>query len=71
MLFVNSAYESSYTQWLREMRALHPEWEQAQQSGRALWWDKTPAPKYRQAFDAARENQKPYPYDVNFLYVKK
>lgn len=33
-------YESEHTLFMRDWMAAHPQEEQEQQQGRALWWDK-------------------------------
>ena len=33
-------YESEHTLFMREMMAKHPEWEEDQLVGRAIFWDK-------------------------------
>jgi len=38
-----AVYESDHTRFMREWMALHPQEIEEQRSGRALWWDKTPA----------------------------
>jgi hypothetical protein len=67
---VNRRYVSEHTLWMREMQATHPEWAEAQVSGRELWWDRPQACwqdlQQSAAFTQGREAAKAYPYDVNF-----
>lgn len=59
-------YESEYTQWMREWMDKHPEERQAQKTGRALWWDKSPQDEEEQRRLAeARVPPKAYYYDAN------
>lgn len=64
---VESSYVSDHTKWMREMLAQNPEWVADQQAGRSLWWDKRQEPELVAGFQEAKEPQKSYPYDVNFL----
>jgi hypothetical protein len=66
MGFINRRFVSEYTLWMREAQAAHPEWAQAQTSGRALWWDQPQDPQLVAAFAQAREAARAYPYDVGF-----
>ncbi|MDR2678009.1 MAG: DUF3460 family protein [Zoogloeaceae bacterium] len=66
MLFVTRNYVSEQTRWLEEQMAQHPEWRAAQQAGHAILWAPPRDPELEAGFAAARETQKPYPYDVNF-----
>lgn len=58
-------YESEHTKFMREWMEKHPQEQQEQQAGRALWWDKG-----EQSLETARRNaessvpQKPYYYDI-------
>ena len=59
-------YESDHTKFMREWMEKHPQEEQEQQKGRALWWDK--APRSLEAMSeaaAARVPNKAYYYDAN------
>lgn len=59
-------YVSEYTQFMRAWLQQHPEQNEVQQQGRALWWDRgnlTPDELARRA--AVKVPQKPYYYDVN------
>jgi hypothetical protein len=59
-------YESEHTQWMREWLAQHPEEQQVQKTGRALWWDKPPVDQdSERRLTAARVPQKSYYYDAN------
>ncbi|MDR1647540.1 MAG: DUF3460 family protein [Zoogloeaceae bacterium] len=66
MLFAPRNYVSEYTRWFNEQMAQHPEWRAAQQAGYAIGWEAPRDPEAETGFAAAREAQKPYPYDVNF-----
>lgn len=59
-------YESDHTKFMREMMDKHPEWAEDQRAGRAIWWDRKSSPQERQAYAEAREEHRPYPYDVHF-----
>jgi hypothetical protein len=54
MGIVNRRYVSEHTLWMRDMQAAHPEWVEAQASGRALWWDKLQDPQPGALREAAR-----------------
>lgn len=59
-------YESEITKFLKDLKDLRPELEQAQLKGRALLWDKDPIDPV--AFEEARKarvNQKPYVYQTD------
>jgi len=59
-------YESEHTRFMREWLQQHPEEQDVQQSGRALWWDKPPCDLDEQRrLTEARVPQKAYCYDVN------
>lgn len=59
-------YESEHTKFIREAMAQHPEWQDDQRAGRAIWWDKASDLKEQKANLASREAHRSYPYDVNF-----
>lgn len=60
------AYESEYTKFMREWMAKHPEEQEVQKSGRALWWERGARdPVEQQRLAAAKVPQKPYYYDAN------
>jgi hypothetical protein len=60
------AYESDHTKFMREWLAQHPQEQEVQKTGRALWWDRGPRdPEEQRLLAAARVPQKPYYYDVN------
>ncbi len=60
------AYESEYTQFMREWMKQHPEELKVQESSRALWWDRgAHMPDEQARLAAAKVAQKPYPYDAN------
>jgi len=59
-------YESEFTQFMRDWMAAHPEQVAVQNTGRALWWDKSPRPLEAIAQDAAAKVPvKPYYYDID------
>ena len=58
-------YESEHTQWMRQWLEQHPEEQQVQRTGRALWWDKPPRDEDElRHLSEAWVPQKPYYYDV-------
>jgi len=60
------AYESEHTKFMREWLAQHPAEPDVQQSGRALWWDRSMLDLDEQArLATAKVPQKPYYYDAN------
>ncbi len=59
-------YESDHTRFIREMMQKHPEWQEDQRRGRAIWWDKKSALPDERPQREAVEPHRPYPYDVNF-----
>jgi hypothetical protein len=60
------AYESDHTKFMREWLQQHPEEQEVQKSGRALWWDRGPRDLETQgAYEAAKVQQKSYYYDAN------
>ncbi len=60
------AYESDYTQFMREWMQQHPEELEEQKRGRALWWDRGNRDLDEQArVSSTRVPQKPYYYDAN------
>jgi hypothetical protein len=59
-------YESEHTRFIREMMQKHPEWQEDQRRGRAIWWDRKLAAQGDGAGREAVEPHRPYPYDVNF-----
>ncbi|MEY4083763.1 MAG: hypothetical protein RL483_1132 [Pseudomonadota bacterium] len=59
-------YESEVTQFLKDLKAHHPQIETQQQAGRALLWDKPPRSLDEQSRQAlARVPQRPYVYQSN------
>jgi hypothetical protein len=59
-------YESEHTKWMREWMEKHPEEQQVQKAGRALWWDKPAQDQDTvRRLAASRVVQKAYYYDVN------
>ena len=63
---VDTNYESDHTRFMREMMEKNPEWTEDQRKGRAIWWDKKQETDTTRRNNEANEDQKPYPYDVNF-----
>lgn len=59
-------YESDHTIFMRELLAKHPEWQEDQRRGRAIWWDRKVDLASQKAQKEAAEPNRPYPYDVNF-----
>ena len=56
-------YKSNITLFLEELKAQKPQLEQAQQEGRALFWDKAPtSPDEQKRNQMARVKQKAYVY---------
>ena len=49
-------YESDLTKFMRKYLEQHPEEEESQRKGRAIWWDKEPA--VRTPPDPARHSPK-------------
>lgn len=62
-------YESEHTKFMREMLKKHPEWAEDQLVGRSLLWDRKIDPTEQQAIRESSEQNRPYPYDVNFDQV--
>jgi hypothetical protein len=50
---------------MREWMRQHPEEQQEQQVGRALWWDKPQDLETQQRYADSRIAQKPYAYDTD------
>lgn len=63
---VNTSYESEHTKFIREQMKQHPEWEEDQRAGRAIWWDKPQTPDETKRSAESSVKARPYPYDVNF-----
>ncbi len=58
-------YESEHTRFMRALMEGKPEFAQAQQKGRALWWDKEPqALAERRTMDEGRVAQPAYVYQT-------
>lgn len=55
-------YESEHTKFMREWMAQHPQEQQEQQAGRALWWDKPQDAEARKRTAAAKVPTKAYYY---------
>jgi hypothetical protein len=62
-----AGYLSDYDQFLKEMRAKHPEWADEQRQGLARLWDRKLDRDEQKAFGDAAVKPKPYPYDTNFF----
>ncbi|MDX9706378.1 MAG: DUF3460 family protein [Azospira sp.] len=61
-------YESDHTKWMREMMEKNPTWAEDQKKGRAIWWDKQLDADQQVRYQASKEANKSYPYDVNFEF---
>ena len=58
-------YVSDHTRFIDELRAKKPGLEQAQQQGRAIWWDKSPQDlALSREMDAGRVPQLAYVYQT-------
>jgi len=58
-------YVSDHTRFIDELRAKKPGLEQAQQQGRAIWWDKSPQDlALSREMDAGRVPQPAYVYQT-------
>jgi hypothetical protein len=56
-------YESDFTQFLKQLKRERPHLDAAQQTGRAIWWDREPLDlEQARRLKDARVPQKPYPY---------
>jgi len=56
-------YVSEITEFIRDLKAQHPEIEGDQKKGRAIWWDKEAiTPDEAAQLRASRVAQKPYVY---------
>ena len=53
-------YESEHTLFMREWLAAHPQEEQEQQQGRALWWDKPQDQDTQRRHQESRIKQETY-----------
>jgi Protein of unknown function (DUF3460) len=58
-------YESELTGFLRTLRRDHPDIEQQQKEGRALWWDRAPDPDEQRRWQESRVKQTGYVYYLN------
>lgn len=63
--FVDTAYESAHTKFMREQKEQHPEWAAEQQKGRSIWWDKPVDLEEQRRYAEAKEAHKGYPYNLN------
>ncbi|MFT3963467.1 DUF3460 family protein [Propionivibrio sp.] len=63
-----AAYKSEYEKFLEEALARHPDWESGQREGLNLLWNKKVNFAELAAYRQSNEQQKPYPYDVNFYF---
>ena len=59
-------YESEHTIFMREMMAKNPQWAEGQLVGRALLWDRKVDLSEQSTLRDSREENRSYPYDVNF-----
>jgi len=58
-------YESDHTRFIRDLMDRKPELAQAQQKGRAIWWDKRPPDLAdRRIMDEGRVAQPAYVYQT-------
>jgi hypothetical protein len=58
-------YVSDHTRFIDELRAKKPGLGEAQQQGRAIWWDKSPQDlALRREMDAGRVPQPAYVYQT-------
>jgi hypothetical protein len=55
-------YESDFTQFMRGWMQQHPEQQEEQRKGRALWWDKPQNAESTERQTASRVPQKAYYY---------
>jgi len=63
MMLPSRHYESEHTKFMHELMREHPDLEQKQREGRAMWWDKTPrALTEEREMDQGRVAQTPYVY---------
>ena len=60
-------YVSEHTKFIREMMEKNPQWREDQLYGRSLLWDKKVDFSAQRKLGEVTEQQKPYPYDVNFF----
>lgn len=60
------AYESEHTKFMREWMQQHPEEQDVQKTGRALWWDRGSRDlDTLRSYESATVPQKSYYYDAN------
>ena len=64
-LFRRPHYRSEATAFLDDLKASHPNLEAQQRQGRALLWDRTVNPEWRDQFAQARVAQPAYVYQTN------
>jgi len=58
-----TAYESDFTRFLKDLKQKDPELEQKQRAGRALLWDRPPIDlDARRRAEESRVKQQPYVY---------
>lgn len=58
-------YESDHTKFMREWMEKHPEEQEEQRKGRALWWDKPQTLETQRRYRQAQVPTKAYYYDIN------
>jgi len=64
-LFRRPHYRSDTTVFLDDLKAKHPNLEAQQRHGRALLWDRTQNPEWREQFAQARVAQPAYVYQTS------
>lgn len=57
-----ATYESELTGFLRTLMQQHPEFDEKQREGRALWWDRTSDAEDVERWDEARPQRTSYVY---------
>jgi hypothetical protein len=55
------SYESEHTRFMREWLQQHPEQQEVQKTGRALWWDKPQTPQALRKFMEAYQRRRTPP----------
>lgn len=58
-------YESEHTKFMREWMKAHPQEQDEQKKGRALWWDKPQDLEVQRRLEESRVPTKAYYYDIN------
>ncbi|MGD9944249.1 MAG: DUF3460 family protein [Burkholderiaceae bacterium] len=57
-------YESDITRFLRELKQRHPELEEEQRKGRAIWWDRAQDLETQRRDRESRVAQQAYVYQT-------